>query len=828
MVFVCMVITACDGTHSPDMTRLKYSKPGDVILAGLFSIHEYDGLHECSDMRELDPLLKMEAMAFAVDKVNEREDILPNVTLGYQIYDDCGFEDTAMFIAMSLSQQTGRVCSDDGVNTDGSGESNIVGVVGTEWSSTTIPSNKILNLLHIPQISYYATSDELSDKDRFPYFLRTVPPDRMQAQAIVDLMLHFGWSYISTINSDESYGKNGVKNIKAEVTKHGICIAASLEVSRFNSDAELDNVVATLREYGNARVVVVFSVPLEANLLLKAIRRANATYEFIWIGSDGWGPNLHLYENLDAALGGFFIRFFSHEVPDFEEYFSSLRPNIHKDNPWFESFWENYLNCTTSNSCSKDPYAVGFSKPSLVSLVIDAVYTFAYGLESWRRDTCLNESSTCPEIEHITAVDTIEYLKGVDFQGETGPISFDTNGDIKGKYIFKTLKETGGNYNFETVGSWDASKDFNKLELKSGISHWYVPVGDNDLPKSQCSEPCLVGYYLRPGVTPCCWECFKCAENEISINNSKCENCPTLSWPNADFTKCEPMPSMYLRWSDALGIGLTTLASLGTVSTIFISILYIKHRNSALIKASGRELSSMILLGALLCYLMVYLFIGKPSDVTCVMCRLGFTLSCILLYGPLLTKVNRIYRIFKAGKKSTKPPILISPRSQVVIASVLIMTQVAISIIFVIYEPTGVVAVQSLTRERTVELLCTIPTSEIITSSVYNTILIVLCCFYAVKTRLLPDNYNESRFIALCVYTTLVVSLAFMPTYFAISDSSMRVAILSLAIMLNATIALVFLYVPKIYAVHFVTDANVNINTNVHLTVDSSHSLYQS
>ena len=57
-------------------------------------------------------------------------------------------------------------------------------------------------------------------------------------------------------------------------------------------------------------VVVVFSVPLEANLLLKAIRRANATYEFIWIGSDGWGPNLHLYENLDAALGGFFIRFF--------------------------------------------------------------------------------------------------------------------------------------------------------------------------------------------------------------------------------------------------------------------------------------------------------------------------------------------------------------------------------------------------------------------------------------------------------------------------------------------------------------------------------------
>ncbi|XP_078000603.1 metabotropic glutamate receptor-like [Glandiceps talaboti] len=807
LFWIFFAITSCTATHLPDTTTQTYSKPGDIVLAGLFSIHEYDGGHECGDLRELGPLLKMEAMAFAVDQINQRSDILPNITIGYQMYDDCGFDEMAMFIAMSLSHRT-LSCHD--VNTGVSDEINIVGVVGAEWSSTSIPSNKILNLLHIPQISYYATSDELSDKKRFPFFLRTVPPDKMQAQAIADLILHFGWTYISIIHSDESYGRNGINFLTAEVAKRGICVAASLQVSRFDSDAELGNVVTTLRKHSNAKVVVVFSIPLHANLFLKAVRRVNATSEFIWIGSDGWGPNLHLYGNLHAAVGGFFIRFYSQEVPEFEKYFKSLTPSTHYDNPWFESFWGSYLNCTVSNSCLQDPYIAGFSETSFVSLVIDAVYTFAHALESWRRVNCSDASLPCAELDHITAQDTIEYLKSVDFEGETGHISFDSNGDIRGKYVFKILEEKDNMYDFVTFGSWDARKDVDKLEVHNDSIHWRLPVDDTGVPKSRCSEPCLPGYYQRFGVTPCCWECFKCDEDEISINGSKCDKCPDLWWPNDNFTACEPMPSTYLHWNDALGISLVTLASFGTVTTSIIAALYIKHREKTLIKASSRELSVMILIGALLCYIMVYIFIGKPNYVTCVMCRLGFTLSCIFLYAPLFIKVNRIYRIFKAGKKSTKPPRLVSPTSQVAIASILIVTQVIISVVFVIYEPTGVVAVKS-ASDRTVELLCNIPTSEIITSSIYNLTLIALCCFYAVKTRHLPDNYNESQFIALCVYTTLVVSLAFMPTYFAINDGSMRVVILSLAIMLNATIALVFLYVPKVYVVHFVRNTNVNI-----------------
>ncbi|CAH1783327.1 unnamed protein product, partial [Owenia fusiformis] len=50
-----------------------------------------------------------------------------------------------------------------------------------------------LNIFSIPQIASVSTSDLLSNKDDYPYFSRVVPPDRFQAQTMVDLMLHFNW-----------------------------------------------------------------------------------------------------------------------------------------------------------------------------------------------------------------------------------------------------------------------------------------------------------------------------------------------------------------------------------------------------------------------------------------------------------------------------------------------------------------------------------------------------------------------------------------------------------------------------------------------------------
>lgn len=73
------------------------------------------------------------------------------------------------------------------------------------WSPTC------LLFLQIPQISYASTAPELSDDQRYDFFSRVVPPDSFQAQAMVDIIRALGWTYVSTIASEGSYGEKGVE-----------------------------------------------------------------------------------------------------------------------------------------------------------------------------------------------------------------------------------------------------------------------------------------------------------------------------------------------------------------------------------------------------------------------------------------------------------------------------------------------------------------------------------------------------------------------------------------------------------------------------------------
>ena len=58
-----------------------------------------------------------------------------------------------------------------------------------------------------------------------------------------------------------------------------------------------------------------------------------------------------------------------------------------------------------------------------------------------------------------------------------------------------------------------------------------------------------------------------------------------------------------------------------------------------------------------------------------------------IVYGALLTKTNRIYRIFNASKHSAQKPTLISPKSQLIICSGIVFAQVIINVIWMLISP---------------------------------------------------------------------------------------------------------------------------------------------
>ena len=99
-----------------------------------------------------------------------------------------------------------------------------------------------------------------------------------------------------------------------------------------------------------------------------------------------------------------------------------------------------------------------------------------------------------------------------------------------------------------------------------------------------------------------------------------------------------------------------------------IDCIIIFQCSTPLIMASGRELCYLLLTGILMCYLMAIPILAMPTAFTCSVLRLGLGLALCLCYSSILTKTNRISRIFNRGAKAgIKRPSYTSPKSQIVI-----------------------------------------------------------------------------------------------------------------------------------------------------------------
>lgn len=145
-----------------------------------------------------------------------------------------------------------------------------------------------------------------------------------------------------------------------------------------------------------------------------------------------------------------------------------------------------------------------------------------------------------------------------------------------------------------------------------------------------------------------------------------------------------------MKWTSLYSLLPAGVACLGIGVTIFVIVLFIKNNDTPIIRASGRELSYMLLLGILFCYALTFSLLAKPTYGNCVGQRFGIGVGFSIIYGALLVKTNRISRIFDNAAKSAIRPKYISPRSQVIITLILILVQVGITLVWMFIEPPGV------------------------------------------------------------------------------------------------------------------------------------------
>lgn len=243
--------------------------PGDIILGGLFPVHEKGETSACGPTIYNRGVQRLEAMLYAVDRVNNDTTLLPNITIGVHILDTCSRDTYALnqslqFVRSSLNNldTSAFECGDSShpklrQNTSSSGP--VFGVIGGSYSSVSLQVANFLRLFRIPQISPASTAKALSDKSRFDLFARTVPPDNFQSAALVDIVKSLNWSYVSSIYSEGSYGEYGIEEFHKDAAERNVCIAIAEKVPSSADDNLFDSIIRKLLKKPNARGVILFT-----------------------------------------------------------------------------------------------------------------------------------------------------------------------------------------------------------------------------------------------------------------------------------------------------------------------------------------------------------------------------------------------------------------------------------------------------------------------------------------------------------------------------------------------------------------------------------------
>ncbi|KAG2462790.1 CASR protein, partial [Polypterus senegalus] len=413
-------------------------------------------------------------MIFAIEEINKDPNLLPNITLGYRIYDNCMNVEVALRAAMTLIAGLDDVITDYNCT----GVPPVVAIVGDPLSIHSIAISRLLGLFRMPLISYCATCACLSDKVEFPSFFRTIPSDTFQVKAIVHILKHYNWTWVGIVGIDDDYGFYAIDSLNKEVKKFG-CVAFS-ETFKVTDSAKLTYIAKVIKQ-STATVIVAFLIKAAATVFVNEISKHNITGKQ-WIASDSWSA-FHMFasnEKFGIFGGTLGIAVRRGDIPNLDKFLLSTRPTSDPENMLINKLWEELFECrfpTNSTSSDSSGTKICTGSEDIASTKTDytdvtdlrtsynvykAVYSLAHSLHNLM--TCENgkgpfKNNTCADIKNVQPWQLFHYLKKVDFIDRLGKrFAYDKNGDAIPAYdIINWQRLEDGTMISKTIGVFDES-----------------------------------------------------------------------------------------------------------------------------------------------------------------------------------------------------------------------------------------------------------------------------------------------------------------------------------------------------------------------------------
>ncbi|XP_003464303.3 vomeronasal type-2 receptor 116-like [Cavia porcellus] len=757
----------------------------------------------------------MLAFIFAIEEINRNPYLLPNISLGYESHNSLHSHGNILKNVLMLHAGQDEVPN----YTCGRDSKSVALLTGTSWA-TEAQSGPLLELYKFPQLTFGSFDLVLSEYGRFSSLYQMASRDTSLALGMVSLVIHFNWNWVGVIVTAGAKGLQFLSDVRAEMDGNRVCLAFVKTVTSdpllYVANTELHDFLT--KDTIGVNVIIIYHDTENVNDLNHNVGLHLGTWR-VWVTNSQWQADLTGKNFLRDSFHGTFI-FSNHhkEIFGFKKFIQTVNPSIYPEDIFVQQFWYSHFQCSLSDSgcalencipnASLEWLPVNRFDPAMSDAsynIYNAVYAVAHALHEMLLKQIQKQPAGNVEEIVISPWKLHSFLRNIQFNNTVGDqmnleekIKLNAKFDILNFWNFPEglrLKVKVGEFSpYVTHGQ--------KLSLSDEMIQWAM--GSTETPRSVCTESCTPGFRKTPqeGKASCCFDCITCSENEITNNTDmeQCVKCPDHQYANDQKNQCLQKSVTFLAYKDTLGKALVSTALSLTILTAVVLGLFVKHRDTPIVKANNRALSYTLLISLTFCFLCTLLFIGRPSTASCILQQTTFAVVFTVAVSTVLAKTITVVLAFKVtapGKRMRQFLVSGAPNYVIPICSLI---QLTLCGVWMGTNP-PYIDTDAHTEHGHIIIVCNKGSITAFYCVLgYLGSLALVSFTVAFLARNLPDTFNEAKFLTFSMLVFCSVWVTFLPVYHS-TKGKVMVAMEVFSILASSAGLLGCIFVPKCYII---------------------------
>ncbi|XP_068122113.1 vomeronasal type-2 receptor 26-like isoform X2 [Hyperolius riggenbachi] len=272
-----------------------------------------------------------------------------------------------------------------------------------------------------------------------------------------------------------------------------------------------------------------------------------------------------------------------------------------------------------------------------------------------------------------------------------------------------------------------------------------------------------------------------------------------MEWPNNNNTLCIAKAVEYLEYGkDVLVLVVSVSSILLSAASLFIFGLFVCYGNTPLVRANNRNLSFILISSLMLSFLCVFLFLGHPTQITCMLQHISSGVFFTVSLSSILAKTIMVFIAFKATRPGSScrkwVGVTLSNAVMLICSSIQVMNG---ALWLSISPPFQESDMES--YEGKILLRCNEgSTLAFYFMLSYMGLLAGVSFVVAFMVRTLPDSFNEAKYITFSMLVFCSVWIAMIPAYVS-TRGKYTVAVEVFAILASSAGILGCIFLPKLY-----------------------------